>query len=78
MNRRAILLLATAAMAFVGPRTTRAQSEEQPKREAPTSTSEKTAAATAAIEKVRSVCHVSDTETNPKKINKQTECVARA
>jgi hypothetical protein len=36
------------------------------------------AQADAAIKKVKSDCHVSDTETDPKKINKQLDCVARA
>src|ERR1700739_1509589 len=31
-----------------------------------------------AIQKIRTACHVSDTETNPKKVNKQADCVARA
>src|SRR5579864_1208407 len=32
----------------------------------------------AAIQKIRTACQVSDTETDPKKVNKQADCVARA
>src|SRR5258707_899126 len=55
-----------------------APAQEVPAQDAARAQAEAQARVNAAIQQIRTACQVSDTETDPKKVNKQADCVARA
>lgn len=73
-----VALVTVACALSIEARTTNKDDDQGQDNATQQTEAEKKKAAEAAIAKVRSDCHYSDTETDPKKINKQTECVARA
>ena len=79
MRTPLILLLLVAGVGLLVQGTAHARPDDQPKPEAQAaSDAAKAKAAATAIAKVRADCRVSDTETHPKKVNKQADCVAKA
>ena len=79
MRTPLILLLLIAGVGLLVQGTAHARPDDQPKPEAQAaSDAAKAKAAATAIAKVRADCRVSDTETDPKKVNKQADCVAKA
>jgi hypothetical protein len=77
-NAIALFTMTILLVLSIEARATNREQDQGQTGAAPQTDEEKKKAADAAIAKVRKDCGYSDTETDPKKINKQTECIARA
>ncbi len=73
-----LLLIAGAGLLLLGTAHARSEDQSKPDAQAANDAAARAKAAADAIAKVRADCRVFDTETNPKKINKQADCVAKA